>query len=127
MDFGYARASTGPQDLVRQLDALAKAGVPADRVYADEAGSATGSRPGLDAVLSRLRESDVLVVCTLDRLGRNLRDTLDQIHSLQERRIGLRTLAYDTPVDTTAEGVDGARGKLAIALLALFLPDGSRR
>ena len=72
MDFGYARVSTDPRDLTRQLDALAEAGIPEERVYADEAGTAPSSRPGLKAVLSRLQER--LCVSQVDaRLGHRVR------------------------------------------------------
>ena len=87
MDYGYARVSTTQQDLERQLNALAKAGVNPNRIYSDKKSGATTDRPGLIDVFDRLRPGDVLVVYTLDRLGRTVRDVLNQIHDLREAGI----------------------------------------
>ena len=118
MDYGYARVSTTRQDLDRQLDALAKAGVDPGRIYTDKKSGATTNRPGLVEVLDRLRPGDVLVVCTLDRLGRTVRDVLNHIHDLSHASIGLRTLADAIPIDTTRPG--DPMSDLAIVLLGLF-------
>ena len=118
MDYAYARVSTTQQDLDRQLNALAKARVDPMRIYSDKKSGATTDRPGLIDVLDRLRESDVLVVYTLDRLGRTVRDVLNQIHDLREAGIGLRTLADAIPIDTSKPG--DAMNDLAIVLLSLF-------
>ncbi len=84
MDYAYARVSTTKQDLARQINALAKAGVAKKRIYSDRKSGATADRPGLTDVLDRLRQGDVLVVYTLDRLGRTVRDVLNRIHDLRD-------------------------------------------
>ena len=76
------------QDLDRQIDALEQAGIPRDRIYVDKKSGATTDRPGLREVIAYAREGDVIVVHTLDRLGRTVRDTLNLIHELAERWIG---------------------------------------
>jgi len=118
MDLGYARVSTTKQDLDRQVDALVAAGVPAERIYVDKKSGATTDRPGLRAILEYARAGDVIVVHTLDRLGRTVRDTLNLIHDLTGRGIGLRNLADPIRVDTT-DPADPV-GQLAVGLLALF-------
>ena len=118
MDYAYARVSTTQQDLDRLLDALAKAGVDPKHIYSDKKSGATTDRPGLVDVLDRLREGDVLIVYTLGRLGRTVRDVLNQIHDLREAGIGLRTLADAIPIDTSKPG--DAISDLAIVLLSLF-------
>jgi len=58
-------------------------GVGADRPRADLPGRESGAtvdRPGLRAVLEYAREGDVIVLHTLDRLGRTVRDTLNMFH-----------------------------------------------
>ncbi len=119
MDYGYARVSTTQQDLDRQLDALTKAGIDNKRIYSDKKSGATADRPGLIDVLDRLRSGDVLVVYTLDRLGRTVRDVLNHIHELRAAGIGLRTLADAIPIDTSKPG--DAISELAIVLLSLSL------
>ncbi len=114
---GYARVSTTTQTIDRQLDALARAGIPTDHIYVDRKTGAHVQREGLQAMLSYAREGDVVVVYTLDRLGRSLRDTLNLVHDLRERGVGLRTLADPIPIDTSDSS---ATAGLAIALLGLF-------
>ena len=74
MEIGYARVSTVKQDLARQLDALTAAGI--ETIFWDKKSGATTDRAGLQDVLRHARAGDVLVVHTLDRLGRTVRDTL---------------------------------------------------
>ena len=70
MELGYARVSTTKQDLERQIEALAETGIARERIYVDKKSGATVKRPGLKALLGYAREGDVIVVHTLDRLGR---------------------------------------------------------
>jgi len=93
VELGYARVSTTKQDLDRQVDALQQAGIGPERIYLDKKSGATTDRPGLKAALAYARNGDVIVVHTLDRLGRTVRDTLNLIHELAERGVGVRNLA----------------------------------
>src|ERR1035437_5461317 len=93
MDLGYARVSTTKQDLDRQIVALEAAGIPPERIYVDKKSGATTNRPGLQAVIEYARDGDVIVVHTLDRLGRTVRDTLNLIHDLAAPGGGVRNLA----------------------------------
>jgi DNA invertase Pin-like site-specific DNA recombinase len=58
---GYARVSTGSQDLDLQLDALEKCGVEKKLIFTDTASGASHDRAGLDACLKQLRSGDVLL------------------------------------------------------------------
>ncbi|GEL46616.1 resolvase [Cellulomonas hominis] len=118
MLLGYARISTSKQDLTRQLDALAAVGVEPEHTYVDRKSGATTDRDGLQRLLSYARRGDVIVVHTLDRLGRTVRDTLNMLHDLNERGIGLRNLADPIRVDTTDP--DDPMAQLAVVMLALF-------
>jgi DNA invertase Pin-like site-specific DNA recombinase len=116
LDLGYARVSTTKQSLERQLDALAAAGIPDDRIFTDKKTGATVDREGLAALLRYARAGDTIVVYTLDRLGRNLREVLNLVHDLAGRGIGVRSLADPLPINTADEGM----GRVAFLLLALF-------
>jgi DNA invertase Pin-like site-specific DNA recombinase len=118
VDLGYARVSTTKQDLDRQIDALTKVGVPPERIYMDKRSGTTTDRPGLKALLDYARDGDVIVVHTLDRLGRTVRDTLNLIHDLAARGVGVRNLADPIKVDSSQP--DDAMAQLAVVLLALF-------
>jgi DNA invertase Pin-like site-specific DNA recombinase len=116
MEIGYARVSTAKQDLGRQLDALAVAGIT--KVFADKKSGATRDRPGLRGALDHARAGDVIVVHTLDRLGRTVRDTLNLMHELKGLGVGVRTLDDPLPIDTS--NPDSPMAQLAVVMLALF-------
>ena len=84
----------------------------------DKKSGATVDRPGLQAALDYAREGDVIVAHTLDRLGRTVRDTLNLIHDLSQRGIGLRTLADPIKVDSSRP--EDPMAQLAVVLLAMF-------
>lgn len=108
--------TTTKQSLERQLDALGAAGIPDEQIYVDKKSGATADRPGLTDLLAYARPGDTIVVYTLDRLGRNLREVLNVVHDLNEKNIGVRSLADSLPIDTADEGM----GRIAFLLLALF-------
>jgi predicted site-specific integrase-resolvase len=118
VELGYARVSTAKPDLDRQIEALVDASVARERIYVDKKSGATVDRPGVRAVLEYAREGDVIVVHTLDRLGRTVRDTLNMIHELSERGIGVRNLADPIKIDSTHP--EDPMAQLAVVLLALF-------
>ena len=106
MELGYARVSTVKQDLDRQIDALEQTGIPRDRIYVDKKSGATTDRPGLREVIAYAREGDVIVVHTLDRLGRTVRDALADLAQ-----------SLGAPPD---QGLEDPMAQLAVVLLALF-------
>jgi len=97
---GYARVSTPEQDTALQTDALGKAGC--ERMFTDTMSGATSERPGLSSAMEFLRESDVLVVWRLDRLGRSLPHLIEVVAGLNARGIGFRSLTE--AIDTTTPG-----------------------
>lgn len=97
MIIGYARVSTDDQKLDAQLDALRGAG--AARVFQEKCTGKTRQRPELERMLEHLREGDVVVVTKYDRLARSLRDLIDIVQLIRDRKAGFRSLAED--IDTT--------------------------
>ena len=91
--------STAGRDLQRQVEALTGAGVGVDRIYSDTLVGVSVDRPGWRAVRERAGPGDVVVVHTLDRLGRTTRDTLGLVQELTGRG-GLRSLADPVTVDS---------------------------
>ncbi|MEI2418449.1 recombinase family protein, partial [Orrella sp. JC864] len=99
--YGYARVSTEDQNLDLQVSALTRAGCV--RLYTDKGISgAAASRPGLDAVLRKLKPGDTLVVWRLDRLGRSLRYLVDTIDKLGKK--GIQFVSLTENIDTTHSG-----------------------
>ena len=95
---GYARVSTDDQNLDLQTDALKQVGC--ERIFTDEMSGAKAQRPGLTEALAFLRQDDTLVVWRLDRLGRSLKDLVEQVEVLRSRGIGFRSLHES--IDTTS-------------------------
>lgn len=116
--FGYARVSTTAQDLTRQLDALNKHGISEERLFVDKkSGSSAAARAGLQELLKIARAGDQIVVYTLDRFGRNLREVLNLVHELSERGVHVRSLADPMPVDTADTS---AMAQMSRVMLAMF-------
>ena len=97
---GYARVSTGEQDLRPQLDALKTVGCLDADIYTDKASGVRGSRPGLDACTLAMEPGDTLVVWRLDRLGRSMPHLVGLVEELLGKGIGFRSLS-DGAIDTT--------------------------
>lgn len=98
---GYARVSTGDQDLALQLDALKAAGC--GRVYWDHGISgSTTARPGLDNALGHLRDGDTLTVWKLDRLGRSTAHLVTLVEKFKADGIGFHSVTDGINTNTPA-------------------------
>ncbi|WP_434084620.1 recombinase family protein [Lacrimispora xylanisolvens] len=72
--YGYVRVSTLDQNVERQLVELIKWGVLEKNIYCDKLSGKDFNRPQYQKLKRKLKEGDVLVVKSLDRLGRNYED-----------------------------------------------------
>lgn len=115
MTLGYATACPPSADLAEQLASLAEAGVDSRRIFTDRAvGSADKLRPGLLALLSYARPGDVVVVNSLDRLGRSSAEVVQIVADLTGREITLRCLANGLDTSSAAgRAVAGVLEELA--------------
>ena len=95
---GYARVSTGDQDVAGQTLRLTEAG--AIKVFTDVRSGRSMDRPGLEALLAYARKGDTLAVVRLDRLGRSLGELLVTVTMLKERGIAL--LSLEEKIDTSS-------------------------
>ena len=95
---GYARVSTGDQDVAGQKMRLTEAG--AIRVFTDVMSGKSMDRPGLKELLDFARSGDTLAVVRLDRLGRSLAELLSTVTMLRERKIAL--LSLEEKIDTSS-------------------------
>jgi DNA invertase Pin-like site-specific DNA recombinase len=110
MLIGYARVSTGDQDLTGQRSALKEVGCK--RIYEEKVSGARRGRPELVRMLDQLRGGDVVVVSRLDRLARSTRDLLEIAEQLKEAEAGLRSL-HEPWADTTSPG-----GRMVLTIFA---------
>ena len=100
MQIGYCRVSTDDQLLHLQKDALNQVGC--SKIFEDVMSGAKDSRPGLNDALEYLREGDTLVVWRLDRLGRNLKHLVGVVESLEQRKIGFKSLQESIDTSTSS-------------------------
>ena len=104
--FGYIRVSTKDQNEARQLAALAEYQIPRSRLFIDKQSGKDFARPAYQRLLKRLKRGDVLLVKSIDRLGRNYNEILEQWRVLT-KRIGADVVVIDMPLlDTRARGDD---------------------
>ncbi len=100
--YGYARVSTRDQNLARQLDAFAAFGVPCGNVFADKASGKNFERPAWLRLVSTLEKDDVVVVKSIDRLGRNYEEILEEWR-LVTKECGAAIVVLDMPLLDTRE------------------------
>ena len=98
MHIGYARVSTGEQNLDLQTDALKDEGC--EKIYTDQLSGATAERPGLQDAMDYVRDGDVLVVWRLDRFGRSLKDLIAKVETLKDKGVQFKSLKEN--LDTTS-------------------------
>ena len=84
--YGYVRVSTREQNEARQVIALQEFGVPAQHILMDKQSGKDFDRPAYQKLLTQLRIGDVLVIKSIDRLGRNYSDILDQWRLITKER-----------------------------------------
>lgn len=99
MKIGYARVSTPEQSLNLQIDALKQAGC--DDVFTDTVSGAKAERPGLRDVFRFLREGDTLIVWKLDRLGRSVKNLIENLQEINKRKACFISLQDNINTATT--------------------------
>ena len=96
--YGYVRVSTRTQNEDRQLIAMREFGVPPERIVVEKQSGKDFERPAYLRLVRSLRRGDVLVVKSIDRLGRNYVEILDQWGCLtKEKRVAGRCRQACTP------------------------------
>ena len=114
--YGYARVSSRDQNLNRQFDALIAYGVELANIYADRASGKDFDRPRYRDLLGVLGDGDVLVVLSIDRLGRNYSEILEEWRLITKER-GTAIVVLDMPLlDTRAK--DGEAPDVTSTLIA---------
>ena len=105
MEYGYARVSSKEQTEQRQIIALTEFGVSSKNIYMDKQSGKDFERPRYKRLVKRLRPGDLLVVQSIDRLGRNYSEILEQWRLItKEKRADI--LVLDMPLLDTRRGRD---------------------
>ena len=118
--FGYARVSTRDQNLGRQIDALLEFGVKMRDIYCEKASGKDFDRPRYRSLMRRLRPGDVLVIKSIDRLGRNYEEILEEWRVIVKER-GASVVVLDMPLlDTRTRSGDLTGALIADIVLQLL-------
>lgn len=97
MDYGYARVSAKDQSLARQLDALQELGLNDDVIFADKASGKDFNRPSYQRLIRKLKPGDVVFVKSIDRLGRNYQEIIEEWRSITQQK-GAHIVVLDMPL-----------------------------
>ena len=117
--YGYARVSSKDQNLDRQLCALEEFGVDREMVYCDRMSGKNFNRPSYRKLMRKLKPGDVLVIKSIDRLGRNYNEILEEWRVMTKVR-NVSVVVLDMPLLDTRESKEGITG-VFIADLVLQL------
>ena len=111
--YGYIRVSTREQNEGRQLIALHEAGVPKKNIYMDKQSGKDFERPQYRRLLRKLKKDDLRYVRSIDRLGRNYEEILEQWRIITKEK-DVDIVVLDMPLLDTRRGKD---------LMGTFLAD----
>ena len=118
-EYAYIRVSTAEQNTDRQLDAFAPLGVPAANIFLDKVSGKDFNRPAYQSLVKKLKQGDLLYVKSIDRLGRNYDEILEQWRILTKVK-GADIMVLDMPVLDTRRGKDVVGTFLADTVLAVL-------
>ena len=108
--YGYIRVSSHDQNEDRQRIALHEAGVPDENLYTDKQSGKDFNRPQYKRLLRKIKRDDLLCIKSIDRLGRNYAEILEQWRVLTKQK----GIVLDMPLLDTRRGKD---------LMGTFLSD----
>lgn len=118
-EYGYVRVSAKDQNEDRQLVAMREHGVPTQNVYVEKCSGKDFARPVYRRLLNKMKPGDTLVIKSVDRLGRNYNEILEQWRYItKERKISIVVL--DMPLLDTRQGKDLTGNLIADIVLQLL-------
>ena len=118
--YGYIRVSSKEQNTDRQLDALTERGVKESHLFIDKMSGKDFHRPQYLKMLRKLRQGDLVVILSIDRLGRNYEEILEQWKIItKEKEANIEVL--DMPLLNTYETKDGLTGMFVAELVLQIL------
>ncbi len=111
--YGYIRVSSRDQNEDRQMVAMRERKVPEKNIFMDKQSGKDFDRPQYKQMVRKLKKDDLLYVKSIDRLGRNYEDILEQWRVLTKEK-GIDIVVLDMPLLDTRRGKD---------LMGTFLSD----
>ena len=130
--WGYARVSTEDQELGQQLTALEIAGVSPEHIFQEKV-SAGKDRPELENLLNIVVPGDKIIVFSVDRFSRSIRQLVDLVHKLSQKSVGIKFLrdgidtADDNPMAKAMLHLMGVFAELERELIRHRIKQGIKR
>ena len=119
MEYGYMRVSTKEQNERRQFIALQEYGIENNRIYADKQSGKDFDRAQYQLLMRKLKCGDTLVIKSIDRLGRNYEEILEQWRIItKEKQAAI--VVIDMPLLDTRRNKDLTGTLIADIVLQLF-------
>ncbi|MBO4108883.1 recombinase family protein [Streptococcus suis] len=118
MKYGYARISSYSQKLDRQIKVLTDVGC--DTVITDRESGKNFDRKGYKRLIRKLRKGDELYIKSIDRLGRNYEEIIEQWRTITVVK-GVNIIVLDFPLLNTKEQVNGLTGRFLSELILQIL------
>lgn len=120
MKIGYARVSSKEQNLARQIEALENSGC--DKIYTDKISGKNFERPEYQKMISELTSKDIVIILSVDRLGRNYNEVMEEWRRItKEIRADVKVLdmpLLDTTVGRTGDLTDTFIADLVLQILS---------
>ena len=105
MEYGYIRVSSKDQNEARQIDAMRRAGIDDANMFIDKASGKDFDRVQYVKMIRALRKNDVVFVKSIDRLGRNYQQIINEWNAIT-KKIGADIVVLDMPLLDTRQGKD---------------------
>lgn len=103
--YGYMRVSTKDQNEARQMIAMQEFGIDEKHIFLDKQSGKDFNRPQYQKLIRKLKKGDTLVIKSIDRLGRNYDEIIDQWRTItKEKEVAIVVL--DMPLLDTRQGRD---------------------
>ncbi len=129
MQYGYARVSASDQNLGRQIEEFLKLGIEENNIFSDKKSGKNFDRKEYTRLIKRLRAGDLLVVKSIDRLGRNYEAIIDEWKKITSH-IGADILVLDMPLLDTRDKADNLVGRFIsdiVLQLLSFVAENERQ
>ena len=117
--FGYVRVSSRDQNTDRQQIAMTEFGVKEENIFTDKQSGKDFDRPAYRQMMRKMKAGDTLVIKSIDRLGRNYEEILEQWQLLTKKK-GVAIVVLDMPLLDTRQGRDLTGTLIANIVLQLL-------
>ena len=117
MKIGYVRVSTVDQNEARQIEAMKTDGV--EKIYMDKKSGKDFNRPEYQKMISEMHKGDILIIHSIDRLGRNYDEITEEWRKIT-KEIGADIIVQDMPLLDTTRNRDLTGKLIADIVLQVF-------